>query len=855
MTSIATGQQPVVYRPGKSSGAALTLGAGLLALASGLLGALGSAPIYRDGWAWVVALVAAGLGYVIVWAGRRFDWGPLTAVALIGAFLLSVVPLAVPSAWAGGPSGVLAGLGDGLAAVALGWKQLLTLTLPVGSYQTVLVPLLVVVLLTSAAASWLALRGGRSAEFASLPLVLPVAFGTVFGASSVSDPLRLGPLTLHAPRELALWAGAFALIALWIAWSSGIARRAALRRGRAGLAVAPVRRHGAVRGLAGAGILIAALVIGAAVAPAVAGEARSVPRDRIDPELVIAERSSPLAGYRVWKRDAEFSSQLFTVDSDGGLPGRMRLAVMDRFDGVDFSVGTGAGSARFTRFPSGQEAEQTSNVEVRVEEGYSDIWVPVSAPLASPPVFSGPRAGKLADSFYLNRETGGAVAVPTKRGLAEGDAFSAEMSVAADAEIGGQPARPESIIDLEAMPQLEKWWHAQELPATGEGLTEAIDRLRERGYLSHSLTDARGERLWLEQLGESYGTRFVTSPGGHSIARVEQLFQQLNDQQKAAGPRADDEMLVAGIGDDEQFAAAAALLAQSLGYDARVVLGVRLGGEDAGVPGVPACDGTCTGENIAAWVEARGSDGVWAPFDVTPQVETPPTTLEEGEQLPEYPTVPDERDAREADPPVGTSDSDGRDAEDEDEDPLAALWLILKNVGLGLAALALLAALVLFIPIAKRLRRRRRRNAPAPEIRALGAWDELVDLHCDAGARIDRGRARREIASEAGVPDGDWIASEVDRAVFSREGIDGAAADALWGRVGEAIAAKRASLGPWRRIRAEFSLASYGVGMPARLRGAGTRIRSSAIASGVTARLGWGTEASRREAGKSRVKR
>ena len=854
MSTPATGQQPVVHRAGRSSGAALTLGAGLLALASGLLGAVASAPIYGDPWAWLVALAAAGLGYVIVWAGRRFDWGPLTAVALIAAFVLGVVPLAVPSAWAGGPGGVLAGLGDGLAAVALGWKQLLTLTLPVGSYQTVLVPLLVVVLVAAAAASWLALRGGRTAEFASLPLVLPVAFGTAFGASSVSDPLFVGPVTIHAPRELLLWAAAFAMIAVWIAWSSGIARRAALRRGRAGLTGAPVRRHGALRGLAGAGILVVALGLGAAVAPAVTGEARSVPRDRIDPELVIAERTSPLAGYRVWKRDAEFASQLFTVESDGELPGRLRLAVMDHFDGVDFSVGTGAGAARFTRFPSGQEAGSTSTVRVRIDEGYSDIWAPVALPLASPPVFSGERAAKLADAFYLNRDTGGAVAVPTKRGLTAGDGYSARMSIARDPEPGGQPASAESQIDLEQMPQLEKWWHAQELPATGEGLVEAVERLRERGYLSHSLTDGQGERLWLDTLGDEFGTRFVTSPGGHSIARVEQLFQQLNEQQQAAGPRAEDDMLVAGIGDDEQFAAAAALLAQSLGYDSRVVLGVRLGGPDAGVPGVPACGSSCTGENVAAWIEVRGADGVWAPLDVTPQVETPPTTLEEGEQLPEYPTVPEERDAQEADPPVGTSDADGRDAEEEEEDPFALLWQVLRYVGLGLAALVLLAALGLFIPVAKRLRRRRRRTAAAPEVRALGAWDELIDQRRDQGIRITPGRSRRETAREAEIPDGDWIASEVDRAVFSRESMDDAAAEALWRRVDETTAAARKALRPWRRIRAAFSLASYGVGMPAKLRGADTRGGPRALASGFTARLGWGTEASRREAGKSRVK-
>ena len=786
-----------------------TLGAAWLALSTGVLAGLATAPIYRSASAWIVALVAAGVAFGIVWLGRRFRWGPLTVVALIVAFVLLVVPLAVPSALAGGPGGVLRGLGDGLASVALGWKQLLTLTLPVGSYQTVLVPLFVVVFGATALSVWLALRGGLAAQFASLPVALPVAFGTVFGSSSVSDPLELGPLQILAPREVAIWLVAFGVIAGWIAWASGTARRAALRRGRDGSSRAPARRRGALRGLTGAGIVVVALAAGSLLAPALTTEARSVPRDRIDPEIVIAERTSPLAAYRTWKRDAPFASTLFDVTSEGELPPRIRLAVMDRYDGVDFTVGTGSGSVRFTRFPSGEPLAESSQVSVRIDEGYSDIWVPLAMPLASPPRFSGPRAAELGDSFYVNRDTLGAVAIPTKRGLEAGDGLTAEMSVAADARLGEQPAHEEALIDLETMPELEQWWHSQELPATGQGYAEALDRLRNRGYLSHALTDGQGERKWLDVLSEQYGTRFVTSPGGHSIARVEQLFQQLNEQQRAAGKDADDETLVAGIGDDEQFAAAAALLAQGVGFDSRVVLGVRTGGAE--VPGVPACAESCTGENIAAWVEVRGSDGVWAPFDVTPQVETPPTTLEEGEQLPEYPTVPEERDAEESEPPVGTSDADGEHRDPREAGDLAALWVTLKYVGLGLAALALITLLVLFIPVAKRIRRRARRTAPDPEIRALGAWDELLDAYVDSGSRVRRRAARTSTAEDLAIPDGVWIASEVNRAVFSSESIDMAAADALWRRVDATTATQRAGLGRWGRLRARFSLASYGV--------------------------------------------
>src|SRR5690606_32628109 len=126
-----------------------------------------------------------------------------------------------------------------------------------------------------------------------------------------------------------------------------------------------------------------------------------------------------------------------------------------------------------------------------------------------------------------------------------------------------------------------------------------LDRLRSRGYLSHSLSDVEGERLWLERLSREYGTQFEPSAGGHSNARIEQLFAQLNTQARLAGEGASTEMLVAGIGDDEQFATAAAMIARALGFDSRVVLGVRLGDGRETPEGVPSCDAQCTGENLA----------------------------------------------------------------------------------------------------------------------------------------------------------------------------------------------------------------------------------------------------------------
>lgn len=795
--------------PGENTGfpGALVLAAAIAALAGAA-----AWPIYRAPHVWLLVSVAAAAALAVVWAGHRWRWGGLTVTALLLGCALLVVPLGVPDALGSDLEGLVRGLGDGLAAVALGWKQVLTLTLPLGTYQAVLVPLLVTVYAATALATWLALRGPRTAVWAALPALAAVAFGTLLGPAELSAPLILGPITLVAPRELAVWGAAGVFVACWIGWTSGAARRAALRLGRGSRA----RSLGLRRSAVGAAVVLVAVAAGAVLAPAVAAPPRTIPRDRIDPVVVVREQTSPLAGYRVWKRDAAFGAPLFRVTSDGALPQRLRLAVLDRSDGVDFAVDAGPGS--FTRFPSGSAVADPTRVDVRIEPGYSDIWVPLSSELAAPPAFGGVRAAELADAFYLDRETGAAIAVPTAAGLQAGDSYVAELSAAPDAPLDDTPAADTPRVDLAALPQLDRWLRLQRLPATGPGLLEAIDRLRERGYLSHALSDD-ADRDWLDALAEEHGTRFIASAGGHSTARIEELFAQLNDQQEASGGTNDSAALVAGVGDDEQFAAAGATIAQALGFDARVVLGVRLAGDE--VPGVPACTEVCTGENVAAWIEARGADGVWAPIDVTPQVVAPPSSLDAGERLPEHATVPEERDAPERDPEFGSGMGDSAPPQTASERPTEGGVAILRWVGLSLAALLLVAVAVLFVPAVKALRTLRRRRAATAETRTLAAWEEFIDAHADAGtpALRDVRRAagsgaittsRRDLG--AGVPGGAAVAAAVDRAVFAPEMQSDADAQEVWAAVDAETARLRSEQTRWQRVRARYRLASFGVG-------------------------------------------
>ena len=107
-------------------------------------------PVYQTGAFVLLVAVAAVLGCGIAIVGAVFRWPAwLVGLATIGGYLLVGVPLAVPGRALYGVLPSLAGLAELVPATALGWKQLVTIVLPVGSYQALLVPALILVLLTS----------------------------------------------------------------------------------------------------------------------------------------------------------------------------------------------------------------------------------------------------------------------------------------------------------------------------------------------------------------------------------------------------------------------------------------------------------------------------------------------------------------------------------------------------------------------------------------------------------------------------------------------------------------------------------------------------------------------------------
>lgn len=801
------------------------LGLGYVVVA-GVLATVAAWPVYAAPRMFLVAAagVLAGLGLAVVTRLLRLR-GALAALFVVGAtavvYALLVVPVAVPAAVGDAPTW-LRGIRDGFVGVIVGWKQLLTLSLPLGEYQAVLVPFLLVMLVGTLVAGLLVMPDRRSSPLAVVVGFAMSGFGLAFGSSSLSEPLVVGPVVVPAPRELAVGIGGLAAALVWLLLRSRSIRSVALRRATAGT----VQRAGlsgwpAVRRRALAAVLVAiALVVGAVVTPAAAQLVdRSALRDRIEPAVVLRQTATPLASYRAAFGADRIDEAWLVVEGDTAGIERLRLATLDSYDGETFHVAAARddAAARFSRLPRAA-VRMPGDVVVRltVDDGYAGVWVPAPLGLRAAPEFDGPRRAALADGFHRAADGATSIdiaAVPDAsapasgvgRGLLPGDAYSLVSAPDSPAPLGEPDSTP--LIDLEQYPALAEWVEMQEQPASAAGFTELVERLRMRGYLSHAAVDGPDAAEWIARLDAGY--TFLPSYSGHSAARIEALFTQLVDQQRLAGPDASDAALVAAVGDDEQFATAVALLARALGYESRVVLGFRLAGAEE-VPGAAACTEVCTGGALAVWAEVAGERGAWTPVDATPQYEVAPSLIKEGEQLPEHPTTPDRTDTATVDPPAAQSESsDAAAAPSDDADlGIASLLTILKWTGLGGAALLLVLLPFIVLLAAKGTRSRRRRHDPVPEVRIVGAWDELVDLYADHGLPVGASADRAAVARASGRRAAVELAARVDGAVFAGDPPGDADAEAAWAIVDAERSELRARARARARLAARLSFAS-----------------------------------------------
>ena len=788
-------------------------GAGFAAVIA-VVAAVAAWPIYRSGTFALLVMVGtlAGVGIAAVaWWRRWSGWTAAGALAL--AVLILGVPLAVPSRL-GTPDDPVRGLGELASGLVLGWKDLVTVELPVGSYRNLLVPALVVFLIGTCTVLLLAWREDRAA-YAAVPVALGmVTFGLFFGRTTVSSPLEVGPVFLYAPVETAVGVTALVSCLLWLAWRTHDERVRALQRAAASSGVRISRRPSAAdrrRTALGAGMVAVALVVAVAVVPfAARGAEREVLRSAVGPDIDLSAEVSPLSQYRALFADARADDVLFTVEpvvTDGvvgALPQRVRLATLDAYDGEIFrSGGEGAVDAgRFVRVPSALDAGEGTEVAARIEiDAWDGIWMPTAGRLEAV-AFDGDRSASLADRFYYNASASAGVQT-AGGGFESGDAFVVR---------GVEPEAPElSELDAPGNPggvaapdSLRTWMDEHAVGSAGSALAGLVALLRERGYLSHGLDEGAQEPAWAAALPDY---AFQPSASGHSLARVDTMFARLlereTDQRAVASGN-----YVAAIGDDEQFAVAAALMARELGFPSRVVLGARL---SAAEPDLATCDeGACRAHDLTAWTEVQSAAGEWVAVDVTPQHAQSPSLDTTEQRDPENVTEVRPDSVEEVVPPDPTQEDSAADrpADDDTGADLAWLWPMLRIGGIVLLVLVLALGPFLIVIGTKAARRRSRRRTGTPATRIAGGWDEYVDAALDSGRAASRTATRSELAAAFATPAGAALARDADRAVFSHADHSADAARRYWEAVDAERRALRRERGFWRGALATVSLRS-----------------------------------------------
>ncbi|MFZ7088605.1 transglutaminase-like domain-containing protein [Curtobacterium sp. RRHDQ10] len=735
-------------------------------------------PVYRSPSMLVAGITAVVVGSVIALGGSvtRLP-APFVLLATVVGFVVFGVPVAVPSAADGmlpTPSGVL----ELSSAVALGWKRLVTISLPVGDYESLLVPYFASALVATVVAVSVATRSRRQ-ELASIPAFVVFAEAIVVGPTALGYPVVSGVVLVG-------------LALVWALTARHVRRAVAVAStvgGRVGFARAILRPA-----LVGTATIAAAGVVATSLGVLAAPQGdREVARSTVVRQFDPRDYVSPLSGFRAYEESDEANRDQLRVS---GLPedGFVRIATLDTYDGVVYSVGgsSGAsGSSTFSRVPTSVDVGDVrgDHVDVSVQLlGYHGVWIPTVGDLEQVS-FTGADAADERGAFYYNSSTATAAVVG---GVGRGTSYRLS-AVVPDQPTSGQLAGarpgpaivptpthvPEAVGDTVQA-------YTKDVSGAGRKLTTMITALRAAGYVSHGVGDERPSR------------------SGHGADRIQELL---------TAPLM--------IGDGEQYAVAAALMAERIGFPARVVLGFAGTGSatasSAGTSGsgtgatddVAADTTTFRGSDITARIEVDTAQYGWVTIDPNPPVREIPA---EQQQTPQPVTRPET-----VVPPPPAADQD-RDTQsppqaDRNTPPMTPLWLqiLLAALPWAIGTLAFVALVLLpfaVIVAVKRIRRRRRARAPTGRARVVGAWDEYRDVLLDRGVPVGTSATRREVAHVAPGSGGTGLAALADHAVFGPNDTDAHTAERMWSATDAAIAELGTGRTRWERFRSATSTRS-----------------------------------------------
>ncbi|ANJ26701.1 transglutaminaseTgpA domain-containing protein [Agromyces aureus] len=716
----------------------------------------------------VVGTVAAVLGTML-------RLGVLTTILLgLAMYFVLGTPFTMPDSAIFGVLPSLTSLAGLAIGAVYGWADILTIGTPVEApYYVAVVPYV---------AAWAVALGGSMLVLRWLPRKRTALRGAV---------ILIGPVLLFVSGILlgtdeAFYAGvrgvAFGVIALvWLAW----------RRGSDVETDAVGARRLRNQKLRGSAVVVAgAVAIGAVAGLAVAPVApdRFVLRDEVVPPFDPLEFSSPLAGFRTYTKDLA-EEPLFTVT--GLEPGdALRLATMNSYTGRLWNVagpgdsdddGGYAITGQTLPQPPLAELGSSRTIEVEVAD-YDDVWLPTVGYGSDLRLEDADSAARVGDLRY-NAAAGTAVLTS---GVGEGTRYRLEANTQiepSDEDLADVPVATVELPPVENVPDVvtaKGEEYAGDATTPIEQLRNIERGLKTNGFLSHGLASDS-----------------IASRAGHGADRLIELFTRSSM-----------------VGDEEQYAAAMALMARQLGYPARVVMGFapEIGGEGETVEVV--------GDDVTAWVEVPFEGVGWVSFRPTPEAVDAPqdqTPKPKSEPQPQVRQPP--RAEQIEDDLLSTVEIDDTDDEDKDRPFAIPGWVWVATASLGIP-LAIVFLPMLVVAMAKERRRRRRRSRPN-EIAAAAAWDELIDRYAELGFEPPERASRRQTAGvlerqavEQGVvstmePDtlrlGTFAAS-VDRDVFDGQQVASETVVQRWSEADAAAETVTAAVGRSRRLIARYRL-------------------------------------------------
>lgn len=649
-----------------------------------------------------------------------------------------------------------------------GWKDLLTTLPPVdGSGSLLVLPWVLGLAAGTLGQAFARMRGVPAPLGAPLPLI-PLA-------ATLSLVILLG-----VARPQSLWAQGAVFGCAAAAWL-------ALRGQRTNSAM---QRH-AGRGsrlLVGTALVGAAALLSLPVAGWASGsdDGRLLLRPQVDPPFDVGQYPSPLASFRRYvdmKDDPGpenlYDRPLFTIT---GVPAgtRVRFASLTDYDGVVWGAANntvpGVAEDTYQRVSSTIDNPvegRAVSATVTIEEGYSGVWLPVVGALQGLEFTVGDTAAK-ADSFRYNLEAATAV-VPV--GIRPGDRYTFTAVEPDDSldpsmapyEFVGPAAQEAAFLETQA----NEWAGRETAPM--EQVFAIASHLKNDGSYSDGVVEA--EKIYT---------------AGHFRYRLADGFVNYPIM----------------AGNDEQYAAVMALLANRVGVPARVVMGAV----------VPA-GGQVVGADVQAWVEVQVSDGSWR---------TLPTEQFMGDQRPAKLPPQSDRNLTGANvpppapiPPPSTIDDqtdtdlkERKTSNDGADDQAISRGLprwVKAVLVLGGIPVLLVGSVLCSIVLVKVWRRRRRRRKGKVSARVVGAWNELVDHARDLGqdVTVSPVSTRREQSGDLGTPEAPRLARIADSHVFGPTAPAEEAASSFWSEVTAERKAMSAAVGRWRRLRAWVSVASF----------------------------------------------